>query len=100
MTFDTMSLLHLAKVACLVMGSLLGFVAACVWFKASAAKVTHDDKRYDVGIDMVGDDPDNKGQQIYVAQTVMKQSRFNKIAAIFTALAVLFQALAGLLSLW
>ena len=98
--FDTVSLLHLGKVICLVLGSLLGFVAACIWFKASTAKVTHDDKRYDVGIDMVGHDPQNKDQPLYVAQTVVKQSTFNKIAAILTALAVLFQALAGLLSLW
>jgi hypothetical protein len=94
------ALLHLAKVVCLVMGSLLGFVAAYIWFKASAAKVTEDDPRYDVGVDMVGHDPKNKDQPLYVAQTVVKQSRFNKIAAILTALAVVFQALAGLLSLW
>ncbi len=31
---------------------------------------------------------------------MMKQSKLNKIAAILTALAVLFQALVGLLSLW
>jgi hypothetical protein len=49
---------------------------------------------------MVGHDPKNKDQPLYVAQTVVKQSTFNKIAAILTALAVFFQALAGLLSLW
>ena len=84
------------------MGSLLGFVAACIWFKASTAKVTEKNEasRYDLGIELLGDDPDNKGNDIHVVATVMKQSKLNKIAAIFTALAVLVQALAGLLSLW
>jgi hypothetical protein len=98
MTCDTISL-HLAKVVCLVIGSLLGFVAACIWYKASTAKVTHEDDRYYIGGDLRGN-PDSKGRQIYAVSTAMKQSRLNKIAAIFTALAVLFQAVAGLLSLW
>ena len=92
--------MNLAKTVFLVLGSLLGFVAACVWLKASTARVRHLDKRYYVGGELIGDDPDYKGQKIFPISTAMKQSRFNKIAAILTALAVLFQALAGLLSLW
>ena len=98
--FHTVSLLHLCKVVFLVLGSLLGFIAACIWYKASTARVRHLDKRYYVGGEIRGDDPNYKGQPIFPISTAMKQSRFNKIAAIFTALAVFFQALAGLLSLW
>jgi hypothetical protein len=46
---------------------------------------------------MVGHDPKNKDQPLYVAQTVVKQSTFNKIAAILTGLAVLFQVAASLI---
>jgi len=62
--------------------------------KAITAKVTHDYKRYDFGIDVVGHDPKNKDQPLYVAQPVVKQSTFNEIVAILTGLAVLFQVAA------
>ena len=92
-----MSPLRLAKEVCRVVSVVLALASAFYWFKASTAKVTHDDKRYDVGVDMVGHDPKNKDQPLYVAQTVVKQSTFNKIAAILTGLAVLFQVAASLI---
>jgi hypothetical protein len=98
MICDTTLVLLGAKVVCLVIGSLLGFVAACIWFVASTAKVTTEDDRYYVGGDLRGN-PDSKGQRIYVVSTANKQSKFNKIAAIFTGLAALLQALAVILSL-
>jgi len=56
-----------------------GLIAAYYWYKASAGKFTP-----------------IKTINPYVG-TVMEQSRLNKIAAIHTALAVAFQALASLL---
>jgi hypothetical protein len=42
----------------------------------------------------------DKAPDIHYVATAMEQTRLNKKAAIVTAFAVLFQALAGLLSLW
>jgi hypothetical protein len=73
-----------------------GLIAACIWIKASTARVTEQDDRYYVGGDMRGK---YKGQPIWVASTAIKQSGFNTIAGIFTVLGVILQALAELLSL-
>jgi hypothetical protein len=98
MALNAMSLLHLAKLVCLVLGSVLGFVAARIWFKASTAKVTYKDERLErlkPDSDLVTVD----STDVHYVATAMEQSRLNKIAAIVTAFAVLFQALAGLLNL-
>jgi hypothetical protein len=92
-----MSRLRLAKVVCHAVSVVLALASAIYWFRASAAKVTKDDKRYDVGIDMRGHDPKNKNQPLYVAQTVVKQSMLNKIAAILMGLAVLLDVAAKLI---
>jgi hypothetical protein len=100
---ETAWLLRLCKAVFLGLGLLLGVIAACIWYIASTAKVRQLDKRYYVGGEICGDDPDHSGQPIWPISTAMKQSRFNKIAAIFTAPSVFFQALAALaelLSLW
>lgn len=101
MAFIPMSLLHLAKLVCLVLGSVLGFVAACIWYEASKTKVTSKDKRLErlkPDHDLITDGP--SALDIHYVATAMEQTRLNKKAAIVTALAVLFQALAGLVSLW
>ena len=72
-----------------------GLLGACIWFKASTARVTQQDDRYYVGGDMRGT---YKGQPIWVMSTAMKQSVLNKHAAIFTGVAVLSQVLVLLLS--
>ena len=72
-----------------------GLLGACIWFKASTARVTQQDDRYYVGGDMRGT---YKGQPIWVISTAMKQSVLNKRAAIFTGVAVLSQVLVLLLS--
>jgi hypothetical protein len=72
-----------------------GLIAAWIWFKASTARVTREDDRYYVGGDMRGN---YKGQPIWVVSTATKQSALNRIAAIFTALTVILQALVPLLS--
>ncbi len=77
-----------------VAGVVFGLIAAYFWFKASTAKVTDRDSRYNPGTELSYEDPDNKGHDIRVVATAMEQSRLNKIAAIHTGLAVLFQALA------
>jgi hypothetical protein len=62
------------------------------WFKASTVTVTDADKRYDPKLDFVVNDPDHKADNINFFATAREQSRFNKIAAIYTALAILFEA--------
>ena len=89
--------LDIILLLCRVASIVFGLIAACYWFKASTAKVTDEDKRYDPGIELSYEDPDNKGHEIQVVATAMKQSRLNKIAAIHTALAVLFQAAASII---
>jgi len=67
------------------------------WFRASTVTVTDADKRYDPRFDFVVNDPDHKADNINFFATAKEQSRFNKIAAIFTALAVLCEAVVTLL---
>jgi len=75
----------------------LGLLAAFYWYKASGAKITDSTNRHNPGTELTYEDPDNEGKDIYVVATAMEQSRLNKIAAIYTALAVLFQAIAAAL---
>jgi hypothetical protein len=70
-------------------------LAAYYWFKASTAKVTDKDMRYDPRFDFVVNDPEGKGRDTNILATVLEQSRLNRIAAIYTALAILFQAAAS-----
>lgn len=86
--FDLISLLHWA-------GIISGLIAAVIWIVASKATVTESDDRYYVGTDMRGT---YKGKPIWVVSTAMKQSRFNAIAAVFTLLFVILQAVAELLT--
>ena len=79
-----------------VAGFIFGVVSAYYWFKASTAKVTGKDNGYDPGVELLYEDPDNKGHDIRVVATAKEQSRLNKIAAVHTGLAVLFQAAASL----
>lgn len=46
---------------------------------------------------MTYDNPKKPEERIYVVASAMEQSRLNKIAAIFTALAVLTQAMATII---
>ncbi len=71
-------------------------IGACIWIKASIARVTKQDDQYWVGADMRGE---YEGQDIWVNSTSMKQSALNKNAAIFTALVPVFQAMPELLRL-
>jgi hypothetical protein len=63
--------------------------------KASRVKVTDQDARYDPRFDFVVNDPEDKGRDTNFLATVLEQSRLNRIAAIYTALAILFQAAAS-----
>src|SRR5690348_2881634 len=81
----------------------LGFAAAYYWFKASTVTVSMDDKRYAGTADVITDDyivDDYNKSHVHLVGTWKEQSRLNKIAARLTALAVLCEALAGLLSRW
>jgi hypothetical protein len=92
-----MSLIHRAKEVISWVGIVLGFMSAYYWYKASVAKVTDDKSGHHPGVELRYEDPNNKGQSIYVVASAMEQSRLNKIAATYTALAVLFQAVASAL---
>ena len=92
-----MSRLRLVKVVCHAVSVVLALVSAVYWFRASAAKVTKYDKRYDVGIELEGHDPKNKDQPLNVVQTVVKQNILNKIAAFLIGVAALFELAASLI---
>jgi|RhiMethySRZTD1v2_1073278.scaffolds.fasta_scaffold1796748_2 hypothetical protein len=85
-----------------IAGLVLGLLAAYYWFKASKVKVTDKDARYDPRFDFLVNDPEDKGRDTNFLATVMEQSRLNRIAAIYTALAILLQAAASspLLEWW
>ncbi len=80
---------------CRVAGLVFGLLAAYDWFRASRAKVTDQDARYDPRFDFVVNDPEGKGRDTNFLATVLEQSRLNRIAAVYTALAILFQAAAS-----
>jgi hypothetical protein len=59
---------------------VFGLLAVYYWFRASTVTVTDADKRYD---------PDHKADDINFLATAKEQSRFNRIAATYTALAII-----------
>lgn len=89
--------MHFVKVIVSWAGVILGLVSAYYWYKASVAKVTDDDSGHNPGVELLYEDPDNKGQSIRVVASAMEQSRLNKIAATYTALAIFAQAVASAL---
>jgi hypothetical protein len=72
----------------------IGFslLAAYYWYRASVAVVTDDKSGHNPGVELRFDD--KKGRSVHVVASAMEQSRLNKIAAIWTAMAVLLQAIA------
>ena len=80
---------------CRIAGLVFGLLAAYYWFKAGKVKVTDKDARYDPRFDFVVNDPEDKGRDTNFLATVLEQSRLNRIAAIYTGLAILFQAAAS-----
>ena len=62
---------------------------------SSRAKVTDQDARYDPRFDFVVNEPEGKGRDTNFLATVLEQRRLYRIAAIYTALAILFQAAAS-----
>jgi len=67
---------------CRIAGLVFGLPPAYHWFKASKAKVTDKDPRYDPRFDFVVNDPEDQGRDTNFLATVLEQSRLNKIAAI------------------
>ena len=92
-----MSLIYCIKELLSWSSVIFGLLAAYYWFRASTAKVTDEANIHDPGVEMLYEDPENEGKYIYVVATSMEQSRLNKVAAIYTGLAVLFQAVAAAL---
>jgi hypothetical protein len=88
--FLLVSPLRLTRWICQAAALVLGLLAAICWYKASTAKVTDkDDKQFYRGIEFRY--PDKDGNQIQVLGTATKQSKLNKVAAILTGFAGLFQ---------
>lgn len=92
-----MYLAHSVKFVCNIAGLCFGLFSAYLWFKASTAKVTNQDNPHNPGVELTYEDPKNPGEEIQVIASAMEQSRLNKIAAIFTAIALLFQAVSSAL---
>jgi hypothetical protein len=82
----------LCRVASIVFGSL----AAYYWLKASSAKITTRDNNPHNPDYEPRSNPDSEGHRVLYTSTAIEQSRLNKIAAIHTAIAVVFQAAATL----
>ena len=77
-------------------GILCGLVSAYFWFKASTVVVNDPSTRHNPRVELHYTDK-KTGKDVFVVATAMEQSRVNKIAAILTGLAVLFQAVAAAL---
>ncbi len=75
---------------------LCAIISAYYWFKASTAVVSDESSGHEPGVEMKYTDK-RTGKEVYVVATAMEQSRLNKIAALFTGLAVLLQAAASVL---
>ena len=91
-----MSLLSWVKQVLTWAGILCGLVSAYFWFKASTVVVSDPNSGHDPGAELQYTDK-KTGKVVFVVRTAMEQSRVNKIAAILTGLAVLFQAVAAAL---
>ena len=75
-----------------------GLASAYYWYKASVAKITDDSSIHRPGVEALYEDPDEPGKQIRVFASAMEQSRLNKIAAVHTALSLLCQITASILT--
>ena len=73
-----------------------GFVSAYLWFKASTVVVSQPGSGHNPGVELQYTD-EKTGKEVFVVATAMEQSRVNKMAAVWTAFAVLFQAFATIL---
>jgi hypothetical protein len=71
---------------------VFGLLAVYYWFRVGTVTVTDSDKRYDPKFDFIVNDPDHKADNINFFATAKEQCRFNRIAAIYTALAILSEA--------
>jgi len=91
-----MSLLSWVRQVLTWAGVLCGLVSAYFWFKASTVVVNDPNTRHNPGVEFRYKDR-KTGKDVFVVATAMEQSRVNKIAAILTGLAVLFQAVAAAL---
>lgn len=92
-----MSIIYCVKQSLSWGSLLLGFLSAYYWYRSGVAKITDNQNVYNPSIELAYDDPSCTGQKIYVVATAMEQSRLNKIAAIYTALAVTAQSIATFL---
>jgi hypothetical protein len=93
-----MTTMRIILVLCRGASILFAVVSVYYWFRASTVTVTDSDKRFDPRFDFVVNDPDHKADNINFFATAKEQSRFNKIAATYTALAVLCEALVTVLA--
>ena len=59
---------------CRIAGLVFGLLAAYYWFRASKAKVTDQDARYDPRFDFVVNDPEDKGCDTNFLATVLERA--------------------------
>ena len=90
-----MTMHNIILLLCRSTSIVLGLLAAYYWLRASTVTVTDTDKRYDPNFDFIVNDPDHKADEFNFFATAKEQTKFNRIAAIYTALAILFQAAAS-----
>jgi hypothetical protein len=77
----------------LVSWASIGFslLSAYWWYRASVAVVTDEKSGHNPGVELEFED--KKGRTVRIVASAMEQSRLNKIAAIWTAIAVSLQAI-------
>jgi hypothetical protein len=83
-------------IICRVASIFFGLTAAYYWYKASTAKITTRDNNPHNPDNEARSNADSEGHRVLYTSTAIEQSRLNKIAAIHTAIAVVFQAAATL----
>lgn len=79
-----------------------GLLGAFYWYKASNdtsnVLVTDASNRHQPGVELRYEHPAVPGTHIYTIATTMEQSRLNTVAAKYTALALLLQAVSQVIS--
>lgn len=85
-------MLRIILVLCRTASIVFALLSVYYWFRGSNVTVTDADRRYDPKVDFIINDPEHKTDNINFLATAKEQMKFNRVAAIYTALAVLSEA--------
>jgi hypothetical protein len=77
----------------------LYFIGVSYWLKAGVVQITTRDKNPHNPEHEIRGNPDSEGHRVLHSSTAIEQTELNKSAAIYTAIAVVFQAAATFLDM-